>query len=439
VSTDDFVVERHALPNEASKLTDALHALNERSRRPNPFFTPEYMRLYLIHNERDAPWQIEPFILMARRRRTGEYIAALPLKYSWDRSAPVPFRRIEFLVSTEIDLPLLLAAPEDELPAARVLLRALSRLLRSASAIELIRQPTESPLFRALDAARAPWAHVRHVPGMPMSSIHMGYADAPAYFQALNHKMRSNVSRLARRLFCEGPLEYVTASDPQVLPDMFRIYLQVQERSWKRGTDASLERHPMRVELYEQLLGKSGPLQHHVDLLLLRGQPIAAQLSTHYQRTMFAMETCFDEHYRELGPGNLMLFLAVARSIRLGDAEMSLHGHFEYYKHRWLGQTLETHDIQILRRGSVPHLRALAGTAVRYLRGQKEREVGKPVGHPELVREPRPAVQIPPFTPRELDLVARVRTRADVELSDSAGLAALLPFPTLAAQRSGSG
>src|SRR5262249_22639792 len=159
-------------------------------------------------------------------------------------------------------------------------------------------------------------------------------------------------------------------SAPAATADMLEVYLDVEDRSWKVGTDASLRRHPVRVEMYRKLLRHSERVRYHVDVLLLKGMPIASQVSMQFHRTLFTMETCYDEAYGDYGPGNLMLLLAIRRAVELRVDEMSLHGHFEYYKHRWLAETLETRDVRILRKGSVPHVRALAGAVLRRVRGE---------------------------------------------------------------------
>jgi CelD/BcsL family acetyltransferase involved in cellulose biosynthesis len=430
VTSEHLDVQRMGLPPPGSKRWSVLLALNEQSRRPSPFFTPEYMQTYLAHNETYAREEMEPFFLLVRRRASGEVIGALPLKRVWERFRHVPFRHIEFLVSSEVDLPGILARPEDELPAARAAMRGLARSLYAASSVVLIDQPETSALYQAMAEARAPWADVRDSAGMPISTICMTYPDPSAYFHSLSHKMRSNVSRLARRLFAEGPIEYLTSSEPAVLPDLFTLYLDVESRSWKHDTEASLRRNPARIELYQEALRGSGPVRYHVDVLLLSGVAIAAQISMHYCDRTFAMETCYDGRFEDLGPGNLMLFLAISRSIRLGVVEMSLHGHFDYYKHRWLGQSLATRDIRILRRGSVPHAGALVGEALRRMRGQSERPIGIPAGHREHaaqgLRSPRPP------SPHAIERAAKLGAHPLVVRSDAAALRALLPFATSA-------
>jgi CelD/BcsL family acetyltransferase involved in cellulose biosynthesis len=426
VSEPELLVECVRPVGDAIPHAATLLRLNERSPRPSPFFTPEYIRTYLAHNERHSRDQVEPFVLLARRRKSREIIGALPLKRVWDRSHIVPFRRIEFLVASEVDMPPLLAAPGEQLPAARAILRTLARSLHRASVVELIHQPSRSPLYQATDAVRAPWADVRNSKGMPISSIRPQYDDFGAYFHALSHKMRSNVSRLARRLFAQGHLTYLTSSAPAATADMLEVYLDVEDRSWKVGTDASLRRHPVRVEMYRKLLRHSERVRYHVDVLLLKGMPIASQVSMQFHRTLFTMETCYDEAYGDYGPGNLMLLLAIRRAVELRVDEMSLHGHFEYYKHRWLAETLETRDVRILRKGSVPHVRALAGAVLRRVRGESERKLGIPLGKPAGSGEDR--CQKAP--PQSVALAAKLSSHPMVTRLDDAVLRALLPFPT---------
>ena len=426
MSEPELLVECAKLPDNESPFAAKLLQLNECSPRPSPFFTPEYIRTYLTYNERQAREEVEPFVLLARSPGSREIVAALPLKRVWDRSQFLPFRRIEFIVGTEIDVPPLLAAPSEQLPAARAMLRGLAHLLHRASLIELIHQPCNSPLYLSIEAARAPWADVRLSKAMPISYIRPRHSGLDAYFGSLNHKMRSNVSRLARRLFSQGQLCYLTASEPGTTADLFEVYLDVEDRSWKLGTDASLRRHPVRVEMYRRLLRGCGKVRYHIDVLLLNEVPIAAHLSMQFHRTIFAMETCYDEKYGADGPGNLMLLLAVHRALQLRVSELSLHGHFEYYKHRWLAETVETNDVRILRRGSIPHARAIGGAALRKIRGEADRRVGIPLGQPE--RAPRNSSDQSP--PRSIALVAKLRSSSLVTRLEDGALRAVLPFST---------
>jgi hypothetical protein len=105
--------------------------------------------------------------------------------------------------------------------------------------------------------------------------------------------------------------------------------------------------------------------------------------------------------------------------------EISLHGHFEYYKHRWQAEAVETRDVRILRKGSVPHVRALAGAALRRVRGEADRKIGIPQGQPERSREGSHRKG----PPRSVALAAKLRSHAMVKRLDDASLRAMLPFP----------
>lgn len=422
MSGSGLVVEKLGLPEVDGGLARTLLKLNSQSPRPCPFFTPEYMTSYLARNEKYPPGTTYPFMLVVRRVRDRAIVGAIPLKRVREFSQGVPFSRIEFLVATEVDLPVLLAAPDDQLPVAEAIMRTLPRLLVGASEVRLLSQPEDSALFRARHAASTLWSTVLDDPGMPISLIAIAYPDVGTYFHALNKKMRSNVSRLARKLSSEGRLEYLTVHDSADTAELLRVYLDVEARSWKRGTDASLNRHPRRVGMYELLYRRANAVTHHVDVMLLDNVPIAAQLSMHYGKTVFAMETCYDERHALLGPGNLMLFLAVARAIKLGATELGLHGHFDYYKHRWLGDTINTRDIRIQRKGSVPHLRASVGRLLLRLRGEAEKEVIPPAGPPSAGKlRPSPAPQCE-------EIVERVSKGAGAVRLDLARIQAMLPF-----------
>jgi len=421
VTTCDLVVERVEWDDVDDALRVAMLHLGLASRRPCPFFAPEYIDSYLKHNERYDRRETEPFVLLVRRvndGRPGELIGALPLKRirNSDRGG---YHQIEFVVATEVDLPTPIAAPEHEVDVTEALVPVLAELLRHSSAVHLINQPEGAPLCAAVRAG-VPWyTRVQEYPGMPISGIAIRHASVADYFSELSKRMRSNISRLGRRLAAEGEVELLTSSDPASLDDLFTVYLDIEDRSWKRKTEASLRRSTERLEMYETLFENSAAVGYHIDVILLDGVPVAGLVSIRFGPTLFLMETCYDERHAAFSPSNLLILLSVDRAIRGGCRHMSLHGHFDYYKHRWLAEQVETCQIRLVRRGSSPDIRSVAGNVRRKFAGDDE-EHGTPQGQRENEAPvPQSAVA---------QLVEKLRASPDVERYDAPALAERLPF-----------
>ncbi|MFK7917515.1 MAG: GNAT family N-acetyltransferase [Ilumatobacter sp.] len=352
--------------------------LNLESRRQCPFFTPEYIDASIAHSEEFDGDAIDAFVLVVKAAN-AEVIGMLPLRRTWNRAA-VPFRQIEFLAGSEVDLPDVIAAQVHETTVAEAVMSYVPKLLRSASAVHLPKLSAHSAMFPARESASTWWTQRQEGPGMPVSHIPIVHHSVDEYFGALSKRMRSNVSRLGRRLDAAGEVEVLSGSASAALLELFEAYLLLEDRSWKRSTEAAIRRHDQRVQMFRELFTTADAVTHHVELVMLDGQPIAGLISMSLGSSSFLMETCYDERFSEFSPSNLLILLAIDRAIRAGKTEVSLHGHFDYYKHRWLAEMVDTCDVRVVRPGSVPQVRTSLGGLARRLAGRGDRSVEVPSG-----------------------------------------------------------
>jgi hypothetical protein len=79
----------------------------------------------------------------------------------------------------------------------------------------------------------------------------------------------------------------------------------------------------------------------------------------------------YDQSRAELGPGQLLLLLAVGEAISRGDQLLNFMQNFAYYKHRWKAEPIEAVSVQLIRRASLHNVRASLGEL-------KQRWVAKP-------------------------------------------------------------
>lgn len=413
----NVTVERIDWDDVDDELRREMLRINLASRRQCPFFTPEYIDASLAHSEEYARDEVEPFLLVVRREE--RVIGVLPLRRRWNK-ASVPFRHIELIAASEVDLPDIISSTEDEHDAAEAIMAYLPQLLSHASAVYLPKLSAESALFPHRESARRRWAPIQEGSGMPVSHIPVVHACASEYFANLSKRMRSNVSRLGRRLAAAGRVEMLSASSSNSLSALFDVYLQLEDRSWKRGTEAAIRRSDQRVEMLESLFATAGAIEHHIDLITLDDEPVAGLISMSMGSSSFLMETCYDERFSEFSPSNLLIFLAVERAIRAGNTEVSLHGHFDYYKHRWLAEVVETCDVRLVRAGSVPHLSTEVGAAARRLMRRAKRDTFIPCGHRDSTT--------PVCDPWPHDVLEAASAAGDVIRLDTSALGLALPF-----------
>ena len=100
----------------------------------------------------------------------------------------------------------------DEERVARALIGHLLSSEPGWGMLELVGQRPQSTLYRAAHGVADARFRVRDIAVEPYNEIALVWADVHGYFRSLPKKMRSNVSRMARRLFAAGEPELVLAS-----------------------------------------------------------------------------------------------------------------------------------------------------------------------------------------------------------------------------------
>ena len=119
--------------------------------------------------------------------------------------------RLKCLAPLDTYQPGILAAPEDEERVAAALIQHICEHERGWGMLEFVGQRPGSALHRAVHAAANRKLRARDFPVEPYTEIAVVWSSLGAYFQSLTKKMRSNVSRQARRLFAAGEVELILA------------------------------------------------------------------------------------------------------------------------------------------------------------------------------------------------------------------------------------
>jgi CelD/BcsL family acetyltransferase involved in cellulose biosynthesis len=237
--------------------------------------------------------------------------------------------------------------------------------------LEFAGQRTESALHRALHAASGRRFRARDIRVSPYNEITLVWNDLGGYFRSLPKKMRSNISRQARRLFAAGEPELLLVDGPKAASAWFDAYCDVDRRSWKQGTQSSISRDPRRVRFYREIAAGAAGLDPGFIGIVLDGVLIAGLLmgsdssASPGNHGAWCLEMAYDRSRAELGPGQLLLLLAVGRAIENGHRSLSFMQNFAYYKHRWAAQPIEIVNVQLIRRLSLHNVRATAGDWMR--------------------------------------------------------------------------
>ncbi len=353
---------------------ESFDRLNLDSVRPDPFVSLKFLRAYLDHDEfasihgqdlqlisfRDGP-ELQGYVAL-RRRQERRGPAGLLLN-----------RRIDFAVTRDHEFPHIVCRPGLEQTVSDALITHL-RADHSWSLVEFQNQPADGALRAAVHSAAATDARLwaRDFAADAYQEVPLRFANGAQYFASLSKRMRSNVSRQARRLYTAGRVEILRVSGPAVAA-LLPAYLDVEARSWKAGTSVATARHPARVRFHEALLGGGVDVAGEFVGIVLDGVLIAAMLWSHGFGSAWAHEMAFDISHEELGPGQLLLLLATNDAIATGATRFHFFQQHGYYKHRWLAEEQPVANVQLMRQLSAPAARGRVGD---FVRSRRSRPVG---------------------------------------------------------------
>jgi len=340
--------------------------LNAASARPNPFLSSAFLLCYALRNEYHPPGTEERLYLV----REGErLIGCAPMRRSLDVLGPGvgPLRpqglRLRFLAPFDTEQPGILAAPENEERVAAALIGHLCDHEKRWGMLEFIGQRPGGTLHRALHVAAGNRFRVRDAQPEPYTEVPIVWGDLSAYFKSLGKKRGNNISRQARRLFANGEPELVLAEGAPAVTAWFDAYCDLDSRSWKRDTWSSIQRHPRRVCFYKEVVAGGGGLDPSFIGVLLDGVLIAGLIvgsnaaAAPHSHGAWCLEMAYDRSRADLGPGQLLLLLAIGQAIERGDRHLNFMQNFAYYKHRWGAEPIDVVDVQLIRRTSLHNLR----------------------------------------------------------------------------------
>jgi CelD/BcsL family acetyltransferase involved in cellulose biosynthesis len=358
------------------KFAPEIDRLNLASTRPNPFMSSAYLLCYALRSEYFQPGRGERIFLI---RQGCRLIGCAPMRRSANDFAMLgPLARLgvrlQCLAPLDTYQPGILVAPEDEERVAAALLQHLCEHERGWGMLEFVGQQPATTLHRAVHAAANRKFRVRDFPAEPYTEIAVEWNSLGAYFLSLTKKMRSNVSRQSRRLFAAGEVELILAEGAAAVTGWFDVYCDLDRRSWKCGTSASIERNPRRVRFYREIVAGEAGLDPEFVGVMLDGALIAGLLigsnasASPDNHGAWCLEMAYDQSLANLGSGQLLLLLAVGMAIEKSHRYLNFMQNFAYYKHRWAAEPIHVVNVQLIRCLSLHNASAYLGVAKRKLR-----------------------------------------------------------------------
>lgn len=139
----------------------------------------------------------------------------------------------------------------------------------------------------------------------------------------------------------------------QLLNDLFYI----EERSWKTNSDMAITGRPIEKEYYQNLvpyLASNNML--FANVLYIDGKPAAYNLCYKFNRKVGQIKTSFNNEYRNLSPGSLVVEDALRRCYSQGFSEFDFLGDVMPHKILWTKDVREHKSLTIYAKRILPSL-----------------------------------------------------------------------------------
>ena len=415
---------------------EQIDALNRASARSNPYLSAAFLRCICEHNEYfPNPDEVRLYTVWEQ----GQLIGCLPLRQVADRFGPLRANRLCWLSPVDLELPGIICAAADEQRVARAFLQHLHDAEPQLGMLELSGLRPGSVLDQALHQAANARFRVRDFEEASYSEVAITWPDLATYYRSLSPKLRSSITRYARLLLAAGTPEIVLTEGVASTSAWFDAYLDLESRSWKHNTPATIVHDERRLQRYRQLVaGQAGFTPSFVGILIdgvlvagaLNGSSADAPARS---QGMWGLGMAYDASYADLSPGQLLILLSVHRSIERQEKFLNMLNGFAYYKSRWNAEVIDVRRVQLIRRWSLHNLRGTVGDLIRYLRPRPGWIFGTAGSRQEQEHKdssPRSDVRPDRSQARAISAQAWAYTGAGLQRLDLAQIKQLLPFDT---------
>lgn len=168
------------------------------------------------------------------------------------------------------------------------------------------------------------------------------------YLAALPSKDRHELKRKRRRISREHPDATIRRATSDTLDRDMEIFVDMH-----RGAEG-LKGHFMRPDIatfFERVaraLDRLGWL--HLDFLEVAGRPLATTFSFEYNGTFYLYNSAFDQEWRHLSPGVILVSYLIERSIEEGLSRFDMLRGPERYKYQLGAEAISLHNVRIFNR-----------------------------------------------------------------------------------------
>jgi CelD/BcsL family acetyltransferase involved in cellulose biosynthesis len=156
------------------------------------------------------------------------------------------------------------------------------------------------------------------------------------YQRGLSRNRRRSLRRGRRALEAQGHVSFDMHEGVDGLPQALHEVFEIEGSGWKGRAGTAMASRPETARFYSEVAhwaAERGWLR--LSFLRLDGRAIACDFSFEFEGTLHSLKSGYDEEYRAVGPGALLLHEQLRHAFDRGLDALDLLGHTDSFKRSW--------------------------------------------------------------------------------------------------------
>lgn len=312
VSLDIEVVRSLSGLGPLAKKWDALAI---RSVHPSIFLSFDYMiTAWKDFHQQDS----DPFVLLIKDK-DGSLVGIAPFRIARSNYAHLPIRRIDYLVTWEIDKPYIIVEPGYERDCWRAIIDYLRNEFRNWDilAIKELSDHLEGSDFLATELDRV-GLHFTKTKGPegPVINLDQAWDD----FRVKHRSIKKGLSRL-RKL--PEPFRIATYDRPENILDGLAKFVAIERMSWK-AHKVGIAKDAVHLKFYRDVAVKLAAKGHMaIQVMSSGGNLLAGEVTYSFGPVVFFSHSAYNQEYARLSVGRVLSAFVIkdyfVRPESLGD------------------------------------------------------------------------------------------------------------------------
>ena len=175
------------------------------------------------------------------------------------------------------------------------------------------------------------------------------------FLASRSRRLRSNISRLRRKIASEGEVEIRRVDSWPQLEKALTLHCEIEELSWKSGKKLEISSDKSYWFFYRALAKAFGANNSfEIRALMCGGKPLASTFGIRQDNVFQSIKIAHDSAFNSLSPGTILESYELEDLFEAGIERYEFMGSFLANKLRWTSTVFETTNLHVYQRQ--PHL-----------------------------------------------------------------------------------